>query len=64
MRLGRPGYTKVMRACCAVAKHLAAGIEATGDFRVLSASTCEAALPLVAFSLAPHKSHRGYLRAR
>ena len=59
MRLGRPGYTKVMRACAAVAKHLAAGIEATGNFHVLSPRYPEPGLPVTAFTLLEHKRNHG-----
>jgi len=59
LRLGRAGYTRIFQNLKAVAQRLAAGVLATGAFRLLSD---DVSLPLVAFSFLPRTdgSTRGY----
>jgi len=38
LRLGRLGYTKIMRNCHAVAMYLGGALEATGYFQVIATS--------------------------
>lgn len=48
LRLGKNGYTKIMKNLMAVAHHLRTGLEETGHFTIMSSSN---ALPLVACRL-------------
>jgi glutamate decarboxylase len=53
LRLGRDGYRRVQQCCRDVAGHLAEGIEALGDFRLLTRGD---QLPVFAFTTADHVS--------
>jgi glutamate decarboxylase len=55
VRLGRPGYTYVLKAMEENAKALAGKLEETGDFELIGADREQ--LPLVAFKLAGEKGY-------
>lgn len=59
VRLGRPGYTKIIENCYTVAMHLAKGISAIGAFRIVSPQAPKPGLPLVTFSLLEKKRTHG-----
>jgi len=51
LRLGRDGYRRVQQSCRDVAQHLATGIEACGEFKLLTRGD---QLPVFAFTTAEH----------
>ncbi|MDH6118656.1 glutamate decarboxylase [Kitasatospora sp. GAS204B] len=51
LRLGREGYRAVQQSCRTVARHLAAGIEKLGAFRLITRGD---QLPVFAFTVADH----------
>jgi glutamate decarboxylase len=61
LRLGKEGYTKIMRNLTNIAAKLAEGVEETGHFKILSDPKC---LPLVAFALIPKKDEHGNEKER
>ncbi|KAK9904949.1 hypothetical protein WJX75_006195 [Coccomyxa subellipsoidea] len=60
LRLGRLGYTKIMRNCHAVAMYLGKALEDTGYFKVISARDPTPMLPLATFCLKPEFRQNGY----